>query len=89
MSLISPILRPSEVVKRFGISQATLCRYRQQGIGPDYIHYPASNPGGKGSFGYKLADLERWLETCRRSPRRGKVVASIEEQNGREFYTGL
>ena len=88
MNVISPILRPIDVQKRYRISMATLSRWRKMGIGPEYIHYPSSIPGGKGSFGYRIDALERFLESCRRTPRPGKAVTE-ELRNAHEFFHGL
>ncbi len=48
-----------KLAKRWGISEATLERWRSEGIGPMYLKL-----NGSGSVRYRLCDIEKYEESC-------------------------
>jgi predicted DNA-binding transcriptional regulator AlpA len=50
------ILTSGEVAKWIRISESTLCRWRQRGIGPHAIWMAPTCPR------YRRSDVEKWLE---------------------------
>jgi predicted DNA-binding transcriptional regulator AlpA len=51
-----PLLSPEQVYTWLGVSEATLRRWRDKGVGPAYIRAP----GGR-VIRYRRSDVEAWL----------------------------
>jgi hypothetical protein len=55
---------PREAAAIVNLSQSRLDRFRCEGGGPTYCKL---GPGVHARVGYRLADLEAWLEACSRT----------------------
>ncbi len=50
------VLRTKAAAEHVGLAASTLERYRQEGIGPRFVRI------GKRAVGYRVTDLEAWLD---------------------------
>ncbi|MEX2166529.1 MAG: AlpA family phage regulatory protein [Methyloceanibacter sp.] len=55
------VLRAPEAAKYIGLSESTLAKRRLYGLPPGYV-----NLGGR-AIGYTVDELDRWLDSCRRT----------------------
>jgi len=60
MSTPSPLYRPAKTAAHLGISKPTLYRYEKAGRLPPRVVL------GPGVSGWRLSDLERFLDSCQR-----------------------
>lgn len=56
MEAVEEILTSSEVARWIRVSESTLCRWRQQGLGPRVTWMAPTCPR------YRRSDVELWLE---------------------------
>lgn len=52
-----PLLTPVQVCKLLSVSPATLCRWRQSGVGPTWLALTPSTPR------YRMGDVVAWLDS--------------------------
>lgn len=57
----SPVLNPKRAAAYLDVSTDTLARWRETGRGPKFAKY---TPGRQGLVHYRIADLDRFLESC-------------------------
>ena len=50
-------LTPKVLAERLGITERTLCNWRNSGTGPKFLTFPAG-------VGYREADIEEWEENA-------------------------
>ena len=66
------VLRTKAAADHVGLAASTLERYRQEGIGPRFVRI------GRRAVGYRVTDLETWLDAGA-SP--AETRASVDSQN--------
>lgn len=55
---MDPMLTSSAVATELGIKERTLCNWRSQGLGPEYVKL---SPGRGGRIRYARSKVDAWL----------------------------